>query len=237
MDYHEHTLNPPGKRPEWLRDGDWVRVAWGGRPVSKHSAPAKNWGPWEENTSVAIPTAHPAVPCLKWNDEHPDAVPFKPWLGGDAAPADWDGGEVLFNDGHVYLHGNDWDWGETGEHGIAGYRPKPTEQTQAPSPELSFQWSRGTRVEKIKGSAWTGKVVGFYSTDLTPEGYAVESENEPGSVQIYPRAALRLAELEPKVDPLEEVTMAMRGPWTAKAFRERLDESGLAIIELAKEQK
>ena len=48
----------------------------------------------------------------------------------------------------------------------------------------------GDRVTKIKGSSWTGRVVGFYSTDLTPEGYAVESENEPGSVQIYPAAAL-----------------------------------------------
>jgi R67 dihydrofolate reductase len=49
----------------------------------------------------------------------------------------------------------------------------------------------GDRVTKVKGSSWTGKVVGFYSTALTPEGYAVESENEPGSVQIYPRAALQ----------------------------------------------
>ncbi len=48
----------------------------------------------------------------------------------------------------------------------------------------------GDRVTKTKGSSWTGKVVGFYSTALTPVGYAVESENEPGSVQIYPEAAL-----------------------------------------------
>ncbi len=48
----------------------------------------------------------------------------------------------------------------------------------------------GDRVFKSKGSSWTGRVVGFYSTSLTPEGYAVESENEAGSVQIYPRAAL-----------------------------------------------
>lgn len=56
-----------------------------------------------------------------------------------------------------------------------------------------IEWPRGTRVTKIKGSSWTGKVVGFYSTNLTPVGYAVESETEIGSVQIYPRAALRLA--------------------------------------------
>jgi hypothetical protein len=54
----------------------------------------------------------------------------------------------------------------------------------------------GDRVTKTKGSSWTGRVVGFYSTTLTPEGYAVESENERGSVQIYPRPALRAREGE-----------------------------------------
>ena len=51
------------------------------------------------------------------------------------------------------------------------------------------------RVTKIKGSKWTGLVVGTYSTKLTPEVYAVESETEEGSVQIYPVAALRAAPL------------------------------------------
>lgn len=54
----------------------------------------------------------------------------------------------------------------------------------------------GDRVTKTKGSKWTGKIVGFYSTEFTPEGYAVESETETGSVQIYPVAALEAAPLE-----------------------------------------
>jgi hypothetical protein len=54
------------------------------------------------------------------------------------------------------------------------------------------KFNRGDHVRKIKGSRWQGKVVGFYSTNLTPEGYAVESETEHGSVQIYPAAALEL---------------------------------------------
>lgn len=48
----------------------------------------------------------------------------------------------------------------------------------------------GDRVRKIKGSSWQGHVVGFYCTELTPIGYNVESEREPGSVQLYPEAAL-----------------------------------------------
>ena len=53
-----------------------------------------------------------------------------------------------------------------------------------------MKFQPGDRVYKIKGSHWKGKVVGTYSTNLTPEGYAVESEAHPGSVQIYPAAAL-----------------------------------------------
>jgi hypothetical protein len=56
--------------------------------------------------------------------------------------------------------------------------------------EVERMFALGQRVTKRTGSSWTGKVVGFYSTALTPIGYAVESENEPGSVQIYPEAAL-----------------------------------------------
>ncbi len=48
----------------------------------------------------------------------------------------------------------------------------------------------GDQVRKIKGSQWHGMVVGTYSTSLTPEGYAVESSTEQGSVQIYPASAL-----------------------------------------------
>lgn len=48
----------------------------------------------------------------------------------------------------------------------------------------------GTRLRKKSGSSWQGAVVGYYSTSLTPRGYAIESEREPGSVQIYPERAL-----------------------------------------------
>ena len=48
----------------------------------------------------------------------------------------------------------------------------------------------GDPVRKITGASWYGRIVGTYSTTLTPEGYCVESARHPGSVQIYPRAAL-----------------------------------------------
>lgn len=52
------------------------------------------------------------------------------------------------------------------------------------------KWKIGTRLKKKSGSEWQGKIVGFYSTELTPIGYAIESELHKGSVQIYPESAL-----------------------------------------------
>jgi hypothetical protein len=57
---------------------------------------------------------------------------------------------------------------------------------------VSPRFALGDHVRKTKGSQWHGRVVGLYSTTLTPVGYAVESAREPGSVQIYPEAALEV---------------------------------------------
>lgn len=68
------------------------------------------------------------------------------------------------------------------------FAPEPVVDGAA---EVQATFALGDRVEKTKGSSWRGRVVGTYSTWLTPEGYAVESEHEPGSVQIYPASVLR----------------------------------------------
>jgi hypothetical protein len=52
----------------------------------------------------------------------------------------------------------------------------------------------GQRVIKKSGSSWHGRIVGTYRTTLTEEGYCVESEREPGSVQLYPAHALMAVE-------------------------------------------
>ena len=64
-------------------------------------------------------------------------------------------------------------------------------QQKASWPSTHTKFQLGDAVEKTKGSSWHGQVVGWYSTSLTSEGYCVESFREPGSVQIYPAAALR----------------------------------------------
>ena len=59
-------------------------------------------------------------------------------------------------------------------------------------PAIAYRWgfTEGQRVRKKRGSSWQGRIVGWYSTSLTPRGYCVESEREPGSVQVYPESAL-----------------------------------------------
>ena len=65
-----------------------------------------------------------------------------------------------------------------------------TGQTIPAYPPTHTSFKHGDLVTKTKGSQWTGFIVGWYSTKLNPEGYAVESLHERGSVQIYPAKAL-----------------------------------------------
>ena len=59
----------------------------------------------------------PRLAPFKWrNDVNPfieiwdTGKKFKPWLGGDDAPADWDGGRVLFRDGTLSVEAPQWVW-------------------------------------------------------------------------------------------------------------------------------
>lgn len=56
----------------------------------------------------------------------------------------------------------------------------------------NWKYQMGNTLEKKSGSEWWGMVVGFYSTETTPRGYAIESGVHKGSVQIYPEAALNI---------------------------------------------
>ena len=67
--------------------------------------------------------------------------------------------------------------------------------------QTGFKYKLGQVLRKKSGSQWEGWVVGFYSTELTPEGYAIESSTHAGSVQIYPVSALEPAlDLVPSSD-------------------------------------
>lgn len=82
----------------------------------------------------------------------------------------------------------------------------------------------GDRVKKVSGSQWHGVVVGTYSTELTPEGYAVESATEKGSVQIYPAKALEMCEGKAwqgiTQQDLENLTHRPLSPWIRKLIED-----------------
>lgn len=62
-----------------------------------------------------------------------------------------------------------------------------------------FTFKLGDQVRKTRGSEWFGTVVGFYTTEQTPEGYCIESGAHKNTVQLYPLAALERVEY---IDPL-----------------------------------
>ncbi len=68
--------------------------------------------------------------------------------------------------------------------GAAWQRTRPAQN----APQGKFRM--GDLVKKSTGSEWEGRVVGWYSTEQTKEGYAVESSAHRNSVQIYPAKAL-----------------------------------------------
>ncbi len=74
------------------------------------------------------------------------------------------------------------------DYKLVEYYRAPIAQT---NPQGKFRM--GDLVKKSTGSEWEGRVVGWYSTEQTPEGYAVESSAHRNSVQIYPAKALEAA--------------------------------------------
>jgi hypothetical protein len=66
------------------------------------------------------------------------------------------------------------------------------------SAQGAAKFRMGDLVKKSTGSEWIGRVVGWYSTEQTKEGYAVESSAHRNSVQIYPAKALELVPMAAK---------------------------------------
>jgi dihydrofolate reductase (trimethoprim resistance protein) len=86
----------------------------------------------------------------------------------------------------LYRHWND-------ERGVYEYIPKSLATVAAANDEAwppDAVHELGAWVQKKGRASWRGRIVGWYRTNITALGYAVESAYEPGSVQIYPETAL-----------------------------------------------
>jgi len=110
-----------GVRPVWLGDRDSVLWAKGCVRFRHRAAAADlQWGPF-----YGMPLG-PSVDAIKLPRTHWSYLPlsrgFEPWAGGDEAPGDWDGGEVLFREGRLSSK-QVWTWRHIGSQtDIIGYR-------------------------------------------------------------------------------------------------------------------
>lgn len=120
-----------GVRPDWLRDDevvDWSHHKSSGRVHAAGLAWAGQPGYDNAVKTIRLPADHPYYTVQAHNAKH--GTNFAYWPGGDNAPDDWDGGEILFRAGTTSSSG-DWIWsryGESCEPGhIIGYTRKAPE--------------------------------------------------------------------------------------------------------------
>ncbi|MBO9602586.1 MAG: hypothetical protein J7496_08770 [Novosphingobium sp.] len=80
-----------------------------------------------------LPADSAAYIVADWNAANPDQPPFRYWAGGEEAPGDWDGGEVLCRDGDTEIFGG-YDWSHKAEYDdIIGFRTRiPAESANCP---------------------------------------------------------------------------------------------------------
>lgn len=125
-----------GVRPDWLRDGDKVNPAWHcDGEISEYGYEVKDNRKIvrvEKLAHIRLPATHAYYTATSRG--------FTYWPGGDSAPQDWDGGEVLLESGEIG-DGNVWDHHPSrSPTRIIGYR-KRVEQP-AIAPELVERMAR-----------------------------------------------------------------------------------------------
>lgn len=144
-----------------------------------------------------------------------------------------DGGCILYDSKRVRISPQQF---AHQSHDLGKMDPWPHRNALDVAPAAKFKV--GDLVTKTKGSQWKGRVVGTYSTTLTPEGYAVESSTERGSVQIYPATALELVQealaeqsaitSESGTPPAEQQAAPKAAPWPP--MQERPQENTLVWV-------
>ena len=98
------------------------------------------------------------------------------------------------------------------------------------SGHFDSRFKPGDLVQKKSGSKWRGRIVGYYSTDLTKVGWAVESIHEPGSVQIYPESALDFIMEETQLVD-EDVSLVLEAWDFAQFHKDNLRAIPTSVVE------
>lgn len=162
-----------GKRLDWLTDAETSSIKW-----SVHTSPHdfgvsqpdvwKRFGnhDWEALHAIRLPASHPYYLATSRG--------FTYWPGGENAPEDWDGGEVLIGDGRIEHPGNS-SWAAHCPNWccLIGYRKRAEQPAPAIAPEL---------VERM-ATAIQRHVRGFVNIR---QGYTVEAEFRAIAAELSP---------------------------------------------------
>ena len=154
-----------GVWPKWL-DGDTpiaIRRGDGKWYFEDNPVPSVHTSDKVAVTALRLPVDHWAYPVL--------AAGFVPWAGGDEAPGDWDGGEVLRRGDPSYgAYPKPWiDWYEVNQRwfhvghdgkfaDIIGYKPR-AEQVQELAQPGAIDWTKPIEVV-YKGTAYPAELTG-----------------------------------------------------------------------------
>lgn len=115
-----------GVKPVWLADDQWIAVG-----VCEYRAADAKW--FAGSLPFRLPADHFAYAAL-------DAG-FEPWGGGDAAPGDWDGGNVLLRNGDRECHIVWWKHHADGTRNsiadVIGYRKRVAPTTLVTVPQMT----------------------------------------------------------------------------------------------------
>lgn len=116
-----------GKRPEWLKDDEYIGIVWfGGSRWENLNTAVRNVEGWSGSiTAIMLPADHPYYLATSRG--------YTYWPSGDSAPDDWDGGPCLLRDGEVVPSVEDWrvpsfDEEEPQLEDIIGYRKRAEPQ-------------------------------------------------------------------------------------------------------------
>lgn len=157
-------------RPEWLGDGIF-EVRFPQHSGGLHTCSDVGW---DEACALYLPRTHWAAPAIEGG--------WRPWAGGDAAPDDWDGGEVLLRCGETFRKPGRWGH-LSSDFDVVGYKPKP------PVSQVSPELDALNAVLTVCDEAY--------------RKYGVEFDEDDVSTLRMARALM--AEREPPVDPLDQL--------------------------------
>jgi len=175
-----------GKRPAWIADDDVIRAynfhdeAWYG---DQNDTPDMWY--WPLVTKIRLPAGHWANDVIEKG--------YWPWAGGNKAPDDWDGGEVLCRGGQTISAVDVDRWFHTSGLGdIIGYK-REVEVVSEPDTNSMVGFNQIIRDLKAQldslGSKWADAIAKY--PDLAPDPYLkrarelVESEAMKVGAQYY----------------------------------------------------